>query len=402
MTDDNEVYTPAQFREHQERFGVREPDAKHHTGIVRDDQVSRYMAIAAENYDVRETTDPARMPGAARDLEEMRELRAIGATETAREALETGDMPTLKHLTGDQNERADISGMKAIQKIDEIIESPAPVIVILGEMGTGKTDLGGLISQRARHLLDIQKVASNIPTLHETDEWVDDPELHVEDGKVVDRDGVPADGEVRDGFVPHFESLDEWVKQDGDPLDYEQQPKLFFGDEFSSGGSGTGKSGFFMRTKMGPLVFKIRKYGGMLIYVAHDESSIHPLLWRLGVIIKKTSKKQAIVADKIKSGEVRDERFRIDGIPQTDWRYNTDDPAVWSWTGAEDDGNPDPGEIAYDVAVWTVRACKKDDLTDRDTAEYVPFGKSWVNNRWQEIQAGEHTNALDRVRSITA
>ncbi|RQG87028.1 hypothetical protein EA462_15410 [Natrarchaeobius halalkaliphilus] len=383
MTDDNDVYTPAQYREHQDGYGVRDAHEHRHTGIVRDELVSRFLSIQAENYDPLEADEPGRMPGEADTLEESREILAIGGTETARSALENGDMPTLKHLTGDQQERADISGLKAIQQVDEIIEDPAPVIVIIGDMGTGKTDLACLLAQRAKHLLGIEKVASNVPTLRETNQWVDE------------------DGETRDGFVPNWRSMEQWVQQDGDPLEDDQRGKLFIGDEFSSGGDGTGKSGYLMRKKMGPLVFKIRKYDGMLIYVAHDESSIHPLLWRVGYVIKKESKKRATVADKIKSGEVRDVQFEIDGIPATDWRYNTKDPAVWSWTGAEDDDDPEPGEIAYDVAVWTVKACKEDGLSHRETAKFVPFGKSWVGDRWPEIQDGEHRSALDRVEAVT-
>lgn len=382
MTDDNDVYTPAQYREHQDGHGVRDPDAHEHAGVVRDPDVSRYLSILANEYDPRE--QPASMPGRAEELREVTAIRSVGATETARAALDNGDMPTLKHLTGDQQQRADISGMKAIQQLDQIIESPAPVIVILGEMGTGKTDLSGLIGQRATHLLGVEQIASNIPTLKETTDWTD------------------SDGDRRSGFVGDFATMDEWVKQDGDPLEHEQSKKLFIGDEFSSVGSGGGKDGYLMRQKMGPLVFKIRKYDGLLIYVAHDESSIHPLLWRVGVIIKKISKKQAIIADKIKSGEIRDERFRIDGIPQTDWRYNTKDPSVWSWTDREDEEHPEPDEVAYDVALWTVRECKQDGLTHRETAKYIPFGKSWVGERWPEIEKDEHREALDRVEAITA
>lgn len=384
MTDDNDVYTPAQAREHWEGQGHREPDAHTHTGIVRDPLVSRFLSIQAENYDPQEAEKPGHMPGQARDLQETQEIRSIAATETGRSALENGDMPSLKHLTGDQNQQADISGIKAIQKLDQIIQNPAPVIVVIGEMGSGKTDFCGLLGQRARHLLDVEQVASNIPTLRETTTWTDD------------------DGQERDGFVPNYRSLQEWVEQDGDPLEHEQQPKLFVGDEFSSSGSGVGKDGYHVRTKMGPLVFKIRKFGGMLIYVAHDASSIHPLLWRLGVVIKKVDQKTAIVADKIKNGEIRDERFRIEGIPATDWRYDTNDPAVWSWTGSDDEEEPEPGEVAYDVALWTVRASKQDGLSHRETAKYVPFGKSWVGDRWPEIEEGEHAAALDRVEEVTA
>jgi hypothetical protein len=384
VTDDNDVYTPAQFREHQDGYGVRDADAHPFAGVVRDPKVSRFLAIQEENYDPEAWEEIDLAPGEADRLEETQEIRGIAATETARAALDGGDMPTLKHLTGDQDQRADVSGMKAIQKIDQIIESPAPVLVIIGEMGSGKTDASGLFGQRATHLLGVEQIASNIPTLRETTEWTDQ------------------DGETRDGFVPNYRKLDEWVKQDGDPMENDQQTKLFIGDEFSSKGSGTGKSGHQVRTKMGPLVFKIRKYDGMLIYVAHDESSIHPLLWRLGVIVKKTSQKKAIVADRIKNGEIRDERFRIEGIPQTDWRYDTNDPAVWSWTGGESDDGPDPEDIAYDVAVWTVRECKQNGLSDRETAKFVPFGKSWVNDRWGEIEDGERQDAVDRVEDLTA
>mgnify|MGYP006271984061 CR=1 FL=1 len=387
MTDDNDVYTPAQYREHQDGYGVREPDAHPHAGVVRDRDVSRYLSVLSSEYGHGRGhfKDGERMPGRADELKEVDRLRGIAATETARSALDSGDMPSLKHLTGDQQERADISGMKAIQKIDEIITSPAPVIVILGEMGTGKTDLSGLFGQRAKHLLGVEQVASNIPSLKETTKWVD------------------SEGEVRSGFVGNFGTMDEWVRQDGDPMENPQGPKLFIGDEFSSVGDGGGKAGYLMRKKMGPLVFKIRKFNGTLIYVAHDESSIHPLLWRVGVIVKKTSKKQAIVADSIKNGEIRDERFRIDGIPQTDWRYDTKDPAVWSWADSEEEETPEPGSVAYDVAVWTVVRCKKDGLTNRETAKFVPYSHGWVGTRWREYEKdGKHRDTISNVEAITA
>jgi len=384
MTDDNDVYTPAQFREHVDGYHARDPDAASHTGIVRDPKVSRYLSVLEAHYDPQKATTPEEMPGEARDLREVRKMRTIGATETGRKALEDGDMPSLKHLTGDQTERADISGMKAITAIDSLIESPAPVIVLLGEMGAGKTNMACLLAQRATKLLGIQKVASNIESLRETDEWTDQS------------------GEQRHGFVANHGNLEEWVEQDGDPLDNDQSAKLFIGDEFSSKAGGSGKMGYMTRQKMGPLVYKIRKYNGMLIYIAHDESSIHPLLWRLGVIIKKESQKEAVVADRIKSGQLKDKRFTVEGVPPTDWRYNDKEGSSWSWTDEDDGEEPDPDEVAYDVALWTVRECKRDGLSHRDTAEYVPFGKSWVGDRWPEIQDGQHDAALDRVRAITA
>jgi len=382
--DDNDAYTSAQFREHQEGHHHREPDATEHAGIVRDRRVSRYLAVLDQHYDPEEADEPGRMPGRAQDLQEVRRMGSVGATENARRALNDGDMTSLKHLTGDQSEQADISGMKAITSIDALIESPAPVVVILGEMGMGKTDFACLLAQRASHLLGVEHVASNIKSLRETDEWIDQA------------------GEQRDGYVPNHGTLVDWVEQDGDPLDNPQSTKLFIGDEFSSKAGGSGKDGYLTRQKMGPLVYKIRKFGGILFYIAHDESSIHPLLWRLGVIIKKTSKKEAVVADRIKNGRLKGKRFEVTGVPPTDWRYNTKDEANWSWTEGDEEDEPDPDEVAYDVALWTVRECKKDGLSHRETAAYVPFGKSWVGDRWPEIQDGQHDASLDRVRAITA
>lgn len=387
MTDDNDVYTPAQFREHQERHSHRDPDSHPHGGIVRDPRVSRFLSIVEENYDARRAEQPGEMPGQARDLDEIQEIRAISATETGRKGLENGDMPSLKHLTGDQNQQADISGIRAIQKIDKIIESPAPVIVVLGEMGSGKTDFANLLGQRATHLLGVKQIASNVPTLRETTEWED------------------RGGNTRDGFVPDYPTLQEWVKQDGEPMgDDEQRSKLFIGDEFSSVGSGVGKSGYQVRTKMGPLVFKIRKFGGMLIYIAHDASSIHPLLWRVGKIIKKESKKEAVIADRISNGEIKDVEGRIEGIPQTDWRYDTQDPAVWSWNGETSESEtPEPGSVAENVAIWTVIHNQKRGLSYRDTAENVPYSHEWVRSRWNEYKDdGMHRNAVDRVEEYIA
>ncbi|WP_224268566.1 hypothetical protein [Haloprofundus salinisoli] len=386
MTDDNDVYTPAQYREHQDGYGVRDPDSYPFAGIVRDERVSRYMAVTASHYDPEAMNRPGKMPAEAKDLREMQQLQRIAATETARTALDAGDMPTLKHLTGDQQQRADVSGLKAIGKVDDLITGPAPVIVVLGEMGKGKTDFACLLGQRwLEHQSQDALIGTNIQSLQEKKRWVDD------------------EGDVQDGWIPNYGTLMEWVKQDGDPLCHSQRPKLFFGDEFSSAASGVGAQGYETRMKMAPLVYKIRKYGGCLIYIAHGERSIHPLLWRVGTIVKKVSKKKAIVADSIKGGQIADIQFEIEGIPPTDWRFNTKEASSWSWSEFEDSDTMGANDAIRNTAIWTVIRCKEEGLTNRETAKYVPYSHGWVGSRWREFREdGLHRETLSKVEEVIA
>jgi len=386
MSDDADVYTPAQYREHQDGYGVRDPDAAAHTGIVRDEQVSRFLAVQSIHYDPEQCERPDEMPGRAADLDETQRIRRVAATETGREALEHGDMATLKHLTGDQNQRADISGIRAIGELDAMLTHPAPVIVVLGEMGMGKTDFSGLLGQRKVALNDGKTlVASNIKTLRETDEWTDQQ------------------GQQRSGWISDFPSFKEWMEQDGDPVHNPQTNKIFIGDEFSVSAGGVGKQGYQTQTKLAKAIYLCRKYGVMLIIIAHGPRSVHPLAWRVGTIVKKTSKKSATIAERVKQDRIVGEIAEIDGIPPTDWRFDTADTAPWSWSrSADSDDEPEPDEVARNIAIWTVRECKHDGLSHRETAQYVPFGKDWVGDRWTEIQDGQHRAAIDTVEELTA
>jgi len=391
MTDDggDDLYTPAQYREHQEGHGIREPFAYDHAGLTRDARLSRYIATIQQEYDPETAApeEPEKMPGRAADLDMVRRPLRMEATDVARNALEEGDTQTLKHLTGDADQRADVSGMKAIQKVDELITGPAPVIIILGEMGTGKTDFAGLLGQRFQaHAEGELAVGSNIKSLRERTEWTD------------------PDGEEQDGYIPNYPTLKDWVEQDGDPLHNDQQRKLFVGDEFSISASGHGSSGHQTATKMGPLIYLIRKYNGALIYIAHGEKSIHPLMWRVGTIVKKQSKKKAVVADRIKGAQLADRRFEMEGVPPTDWRFNTDEASSWSWYRTTDDVEElESEEVARRVAIWTVVRCKEEGMSNRETAQYVPYSHGWVGSRWREYtEEKDHRETVSSVEAIVA
>lgn len=316
-------------------------------------------------------------PSHVEETDLYRDLMTYHATEGFSQAVEKGDSYELRQYVGSQQEAPDISGIKAIGKIDDLVTGPAPVLVILGDMGDGKTDFATLLGQRwDDHQPEDRLIGTNIRSLEEKTDW-----------------------------IRNFGELQRWAQQDGDPLENRQRPKLFIGDEMSSKGHGRGKEGYETAMKMGPLVFKIRKYGGALIYIAHGVKSIHPILWRVGKIVQKTSKKKARVADAIRSNRLADIQFEIEGIPPSDWSFDTMEESDWSWSRyAEEDAEDDElsKETADAVAIWTVRECKERlDLSHRETAKYVPYGKDWVADRWREIQAGEHSATIDGVEAVT-
>ncbi|SDC05949.1 hypothetical protein [Natrinema hispanicum] len=389
MSDEQDNYTVGGFREFQSNNLERDPDeVLPHSGFVRDEQIDRQLSMRAIHH------DPDRWDGkAAKDYMSVGKNRKILQAEggaTARNALENGDTVTLKHYIGDPSQQADLAGIKAVTRLQEIVAGPAPVIVLLGEMGNGKTDFAGLLGQLRERWVDGDLlVGSNIRTLDRIDRWVRD------------------DGSVEDGWIPHYPLLEEWVGQDGDPVENPQQPKLFIGDEFSTNASGTGEDGHKVRKLMGPLVFKIRKYGGALIYIGHDESSIHPMLWRVGTIIKKTSQKTAVVADRISGGKLVDVDPRpLEGIPPTDWNFDTNDEADWSWTapnGDEKDGEAMNEQDVKRVAAWTMETCRQQGMSARETAEYVPYSHATVANWWKDIDnGGEKADWVDTVERVIA
>ncbi|ELY97909.1 P-loop NTPase family protein [Natrialba asiatica] len=389
MSDEQDNYTVGGFREYQRNNLEPDPDeVLPHSGFVRDEQIDRQLTVRALHH------DPDRwQTKAAKDYLSVGKNKQILQAEgghTARQALENGDTVTLKHYIGDPSQQADLAGIKAVTRLQEIVAGPAPVIVLLGEMGAGKTDFAGLLGQLRERWVDGNLlVGSNIRTLDRLDSWVRD------------------DGSVEDGWIPHYPLLEEWVQQDGDPVTNSQQPKLFIGDEFSTNASGTGADGHKVRQKMGPLVFKIRKYGGALIYIGHDESSIHPLLWRVGTIIKKTSQKTAVVADRVSGGKLVDVDPRpLEGIPPTDWNFHTQDEADWSWNapkGDEKDGDAIAEEDVKRVAAWTMEECRRQGMSARETAEFVPYSHATVSNWWKDIdEGGKRADWVNTVEQVIA
>lgn len=389
MTADDggeDLYTPAQFREHQEGHGQRDPDTFEHAGIVRDEQVSRYLSIVATHYDPPTGDDHEETPGRWVDLEEVNRLRRIDATDTARRAMDAGDMQTLKQMTGDKGQRADVSGIKAVEKLRDQVDRPAPMWYMWAEPGSGKSNFACFLGQIwKRQQPEDAIVASNIRTLRETDDWVDE------------------DGEVQDGWIANWGELQDWMSQDGDPpAKHEQRPKLFIFDEANSSAGGGGSDGYQTRQKMGPMAYKLRKYNGALIVIGHDGKDVHPLIRELGVAVHKEGLKSATFYEDVKNRKGRRAIMSVEGIPETDWTYDDGEATDWSWS-TYDGEEYKADEAARDTAIYTAIRCKEEGMSNRETAKFVPFSHGWVQSRWKEhASQREHEDTVSRVEEVVA
>ncbi|MFC6716263.1 hypothetical protein ACFQGT_07840 [Natrialbaceae archaeon GCM10025810] len=390
MTDEQELFTAATFREHQDGHQDRENrEVLPHGAIIRDEQIERAMSIRAIHYDPLQADRPDLMPASSRDLEKHRHIQLIEGTRVAREAMENGDMATIKHLTGDTNQRADISGINAIGNVDDLVTGPASIIYIYAEPGSGKTDFACLLGQRWAHFQpERARVASNIRSLEETTPW--------EDGA----------GRLRDGWISNYGALDEWIKVDGEPTENEQVPKLFIFDEASSHAAGGGAQGYETRQKMGPLVYKIRKYGGSLIIIGHDGGDVHPMVREQAKVVHKEGLKEATIYDSIRNRKPQGKIASISGIPPTDWRFDTLEATAWSWHDLrQEDGEdpPDEQEVVEKTALYTTIRAKEAGLSNRQVAKFVPWSRETVRKRWNEYREnGMHADAVASVEATIA
>jgi hypothetical protein len=392
MTDDgagggDDLYTPAQFREYQEGYGDRDSDVDNHTALVRDAKLSRYLSILATHYDPREAEKPAAMPGQSKDLRHVRDMVRIEATETGRKAMDAGDMQTLKHLTGDQGQRADVSGIKAIDALRDQMTGPAPMFYVWAEPGAGKTNFACLLGQLWKEQQPADAiVASNVRTLEETDAW------------------AVGGGEERDGWLANYGELKEWLTQDGDPMHNQQRPKLFIFDEASSSAGGSGSDGHNTKKKMGPLAYKIRKYGGSLIVIGHDGKDVHPLIRELGTAIHKEGLKEATFYQDVRNRRGHRPIMSVTGIPETDWRYDDKEPTSWSWSG-DDEEDVEYDDVVEDVAMWTIvnEREREDPVAYRQLAKKTPWDASTCSRRWKRYKEdGKYVDAVQRVENLIA
>jgi hypothetical protein len=388
MTEDDGGRWPAatHAREHAKGNKSESPEEFAHAGLVDDPETRRLLTHLARHYDPRAVD--REMPARVEDTDLYQMILRTGATETLQRAVKEGRDGTLSYFVGDPGLQADVSGLSAIQQIENLMDKEAPIIYIKGEPGSGKTNISLLLAQvwvriQQRHDLDYQ-VASNIRTLEAQDEWIE-----------------------------RFSRLKSWAKEyvkelpeGGEVLREDAPRKLYIMDEASSHATGIGENGFNAGTLLGPLVKTIRKGNCGIIMIGHDGKDVHPAVRVLAKVVERyvEDKKRATLYHGIRNRAGVDEIVSLDGVPKTDWDYNDKEDTRFVWDSEVSDDDDAILEAAGDLAEEAVETDRrltaarlyemaKDDrleATQGDIAEACgDYDQSWVSRAYSAYQQGK-------------
>jgi hypothetical protein len=312
----------------------RKPDAPEpfpHAGLVEDPEVRELLSHLADHYDPRAKPD---MPPSVEETRLYQMLLGRASTETMQTAVREGRDSTLSYLVGDPGMTADVSGLKAIEAIEGVLDKEAPIVYIKGEPGSGKTNIALLLGQlwtriQQRHDEEYE-VASNIASLRAQDRWIE-----------------------------RYTELEEWAKEyveemedGGETLRDGAPRKLYILDEASSHAAGIGEDGFKAGTLLGPLVKKIRKGNCGLIIIGHDGKDVHPAVRVLAKVVERYVEdvKRATLYHGIRNRQGQDRIVSLDGVPQTDWQYDDKESTRFVWDDEEEDREERIEEAAREAA----------------------------------------------------
>ena len=148
-------------------------DVRRHAVIVSDPDLEAALSLMEDSYEP--LTDD--MPTNFWELDLPQKILKNEGTKTARKALESGQYGVLDYMIGLVNYDPDISGAKALMKLQKWIARTASMNIIAGHMGAGKTDFSLLLGQTWEHYwVQIQgfdaeyiRKLSNITTCSETE-----------------------------------------------------------------------------------------------------------------------------------------------------------------------------------------------------------------------------------------
>jgi hypothetical protein len=295
----------------------RPDDVLPHTGVIGDKQIREFLTMCQIHFDPNKADiDVAQF----KDTKLYQMLVKRYGTETLTNAIK-GDNPQVQSFfVGNPGDKSDISGMHAIDNMRTIVGKEAPIIYIWGPPGSGKTNFAILLAQMwKRYHNENGLIGTNIKTLEQKDVWIE-----------------------------QWHKLKKWLTDNitdiqggGETLEEDATNKLYIFDEASTHANASGKEGWETRSKLSPMVYKIRKAGAGLIIIGHDGKDVDPSVRTLATCIQKfkDNKKKARFFDDVKERKGFDEYSfsPLKNIPQTDWYYDDKEATSFQWTESEDD-----------------------------------------------------------------
>lgn len=317
---------------------------------------------------------PEGMPASFDDTRVAKDIRRIDGTEQYARAVQDGDAGRVRSMVGSTEKAQDISGMDAMLDLLDILDETAFMSYLWGHPGKGKTDFAFLIAQYKQHLVPEIRIATNVRSASRDNEDIE--------------------------WIRNFGELDEWLKQDP------SAPKLFIFDEASSHASGRGAQGYETASKLGPLLYKIRKYSGSLIIIGHDGKDVHPSVRELAYGIHKTGKKNAVIYHTVENRKGRDKIQEVTGINPTQYTFDTDEVTEWSWSSdvkSEDDLEREAMRLAEEIAedeaedrvkaelMEIARSMRREGHSLRCVAEYLPVSRQTVSDWTDDVDTPDST-----------
>lgn len=292
---DNSGYSAAALAEELKQDveeDLRESVAHWWTPYIEDRGTLSLLNQLARSFDPAEHDELEKVE----DSELFRDIFLNETGRTVQKAIQEQNLSAQSAVAGLNGSENDVSGTRRLLDVSEkLVDTEAYIGYIYGDMGSGKTDFALLLAE----LWERQTggaVGTNITTLEQAD---------VE--------------------IETFGALEDWLAGSGE--------KLFVFDEASSHASGYAGDAGSVTSKFRGLLREFRKRNANLLIVGHTGKDVHPDIRRLATdCIHKQGKKQAVFYESVEEGDGEGEKFDIEGIPATEWSFDTNEITTWSWS----------------------------------------------------------------------
>lgn len=327
---------------------------------ITDDETRDLLTFAEQAWNRRKEPDEPEFAETTWAHDRLQQARNTEITD----AVEQQNISKMSHQVGWPSYEPDVSGLHTATQLENWLctSERCKLIYLAALMGRGKTDLSlsfyQLIHrfyQRARDAL--REVEGGDPSQVPTPEFA-------ANFRVDTPDGAPFVHNIN-----NFDRLVDWGRR-GSSADV----RWYIFDEASTELTAqSGANAQDVAETMGPFVKKMRKMGVNMIVIGHDAGDVHVAIRSLADYVDKIGLKSASFYSGVNNREGVGHLFDVSGIPPTDWGFDTDDLAEWSWGSALDDTDEQPvgmtdSEVKQEIARRGYRLYEQTGLSQSEVA----------------------------------